>query len=512
MKLLNTITASAAVALLALLGSGCSDDTTTENPSTEPLTKGDATLTLTIGKAETKSAQDGDIMNRLAILLVSTNSTIVGRSITTPAAASATVTFPNVMRGSYTLYIVANAPTDIDFSQSAYAVGATLPTTLVDQQLSTLTGTNIPSYTDAQGMPLSLIKSVALVSGDNSVSAELERVTGRFNIQVYNHIPTKTVGISNVTLSNFNANTGYLFSHSYVPPATVTYRGFPPFTTSSIIPSYGNAAVLSGYLYENAAPAYTVDITGALLNASDNPTSYAVVKSAGANIGSTSGLTTASTYFLRSYSGTTYYMYMDASGNMGVTSFASDAALTANPDYKNFLWQFANESTGIITGRIMNVGTGRYITLSGGTLGSTATASSATTLYTGNFTTYSTLYFRQGTTGTRYFISRNGSTLNTLSRNNTQPSSSNSAWYAREFSQSSAWVNAGGTTLTPVKEFTVSKQITYINSFGAAAALTRIARNDQINMKVNIYYSESSGVLDFEVATWIKKTGDITFE
>ena len=56
-------------------------------------------------------------------------------------------------------------------------------------------------------MPLTLVKEVALSPGANQISAELERVVGRFSVSVYNHIDNKKLCISNVELSDFNAST-----------------------------------------------------------------------------------------------------------------------------------------------------------------------------------------------------------------------------------------------------------------------------------------------------------------
>ena len=179
-KLRNKILTWGTVILL-FAGVGC-EDQDTAFPSQEEGRGRDASLTLAIGENLSRAAKDGDSMKKLVVLLVDVNSEIVGRDISTPDAVSQTVTFTGLLRGQYTLYIIANAPGDLDLSTAAYEVGATLPGTLKDRLLVTLSGTDTPSYDDTDGMPLTLVKEVALSPGANQISAELERVVGRFSV------------------------------------------------------------------------------------------------------------------------------------------------------------------------------------------------------------------------------------------------------------------------------------------------------------------------------------------
>ena len=78
-------------------------------PSQEEGRGRDASLTLAIGENLSRAAKDGDSMKKLVVLLVDVNSEIVGRDISTPDAVSQTVTFTGLLRGQYTLYIIANA-------------------------------------------------------------------------------------------------------------------------------------------------------------------------------------------------------------------------------------------------------------------------------------------------------------------------------------------------------------------------------------------------------------------
>ena len=74
------------------------------------------------------------------------------------------------------------------------------------------------------------------------------------------------------------------------------------------------------------------------------------------------------------------------------------------------------------------------------------------------------------------------------------------------------WKDAGGNTLTPVKNFSVTTPINYINSFGATAALKYIYRNEHLHTTANVFYNEGQGTFNFEVVPWEKKTADITFD
>ena len=107
-----------------------------------------------------------------------------------------------------------------------------------------------------------------------------------------------------------------------------------------------------------------------------------------------------------------------------------------------------------------NVGTDRYITISGSEPGIGPTGSNF------NFGASTGIYFRSG----RY-ISRNGENISTRGSIN-----NNSRWYLRPYTETEEWKDAGGNTLTPVKNFSVTTPINYINSFGATAALKYIYR------------------------------------
>ncbi len=298
-KLRNKILTWGTVILL-FAGVGC-EDQDTAFPSQEEGRGRDASLTLAIGENLSRAAKDGDSMKKLVVLLVDVNSEIVGRDISTPDAVSQTVTFTGLLRGQYTLYIIANAPGDLDLSTAAYEVGATLPGTLKDRLLVTLSGTDTPSYDDTDGMPLTLVKEVALSPGANQISAELERVVGRFSVSVYNHIDNKKLCISNVELSDFNASIGYLFNHNNTIPGAVTYRSFPPLTDIISIASHGSASVFDKYLYENIASTYEMTIEGAIFEESDNPATCVINQ----NIGSNQTLTVRMTFMLFAVTRTT---------------------------------------------------------------------------------------------------------------------------------------------------------------------------------------------------------------
>ena len=501
----NTIT-SWLLAIVVLLSAGCSKDVV-DNQTESGDGQGDATLTLTIGKSETRSAKDGDLMNNLTVLLVSSTSNIVGRSITTPNAATATVSFSRIVRGDYTLYIVANAPSNIDLSTSAYAVGATLPTTLVNQLLPSLTGTDTPVYTDQQGMPLSLIKKIALGPGANAVSAVLERVTGRLRITVFNHIPSKKLCISRGSLSNFNANTGYLFSHNYTPPTSVSYRAFASSSQIWSIESYTNTDVLDKYVYENQASSYEVHLEGAIFNVSDQPASYTSTVTIGNNISSNTQITAGNSYFIRSYSDQNYYLYMTDEGTLGARYFASDAALLAAADYRNFLWKFSGTSSGTL----QNVQTERYLAFDDDYYQWTSqtTDDSYASLY---FGTSKAVYIRYGSSGYRYFVRRNETSITEGGRYNNNPTNDNDRWYLRAFNLDMGWKDANGNVVNPIKKFVAVQPINYINSFGASAVLDQIKRNENLHMIVNVYYSESANLLDFEVESWLEKSAETTFD
>ena len=469
-KLRNKILTWGTVILL-FAGVGC-EDQDTAFPSQEEGRGRDASLTLAIGENLSRAAKDGDSMKKLVVLLVDVNSEIVGRDISTPDAVSQTVTFTGLLRGQYTLYIIANAPGDLDLSTAAYEV--------------TLSGTDTPSYDDTDGMPLTLVKEVALSPGANQISAELERVVGRFSVSVYNHIDNKKLCISNVELSDFNASIGYLFNHNNTIPGAVTYRSFPPLTDIISIASHGSSSGFDKYLYENIASTYEMTIEGAIFEESDNPATCVINQNIGSN--QTSINSPDDVYVIRSYSDNTYYLYTNGS-TLSAKQPADDNELIND---KNYQWQFSGTSSGTMK----NVGTDRYITISGSEPGIGTTGSNF------NFGASTGIYFRS-----RRYISRNGENISTRSSIN-----NNSRWYLRPYTETEEWKDAGGNTLTPVKNFSVTTPINYINSFGATAALKYIYRNEHLHTTANVFYNEGQGTFNFEVVPWEKKTADITFD
>ena len=483
--------------MLLLAGAGCGDNgTALPSPGNEGARN--ASLAIAIGRSASRAAKDGDAMKNLTVLLANGTS-IAARDISNPEAASRTVTFENLSRGPYTLYIVANAPEGLDLSTTAYAPGATLPAEFADRLLAALSGTASPSYDDTGGMPLTLVKEIMVVPGTNNVSAELERVVGRFSVSIHNHADNKTLCIREVRLSDFNASSGYLFNRDNTIPPGNTYRAFPAAAGVIAIPEHGSANAFDEYLYENKAPAYEMAIEGAIFEGTmATPVTYSVNKTIGSN--ETSISNTNNTYVIRSYSDDSYYLYMNGT-TLSAKVPANDNELIND---KNYHWQFSGTSSGTIK----NVGTGRYITISDGTL-STGTSGS-----TFNFGISYGIYFRASAGRTRYFINRDGTNINTTSRSNNNPPNNNNncRWYLCLYTETEAWQDGNGTLANPLKDFSTTIPINYLTPSGATVPLEYIYRNEHVHTTVNVFYNENYGIFNLEVIPWEKKTAEITFD
>lgn len=227
-------------------------------------------------------------------------------------------------------------------------------------------------------------------------------------------------------------------------------------------------------------------IEGAIFEESDNPATCVINQNIGSNQISINS--PDDVYVIRSYSDNTYYLYTNGS-TLSAKQPADDNELIND---KNYQWQFSGTSSGTMK----NVGTDRYITISGSEPGIGPTGSNF------NFGVSTGIYFRSG----RY-ISRNGENIFTRGSIN-----NNSRWYLRPYTETEEWKDAGGNTLTPVKNFSVTTPINYINSFGATAALKYIYRNEHLHTTANVFYNEGQGTFNFEVVPWEKKTADITFD
>ena len=170
-----------------------------------------------------EGAVDGSKMNNLHIWLVGSDGSIKDyidgtvayvddntRYCTIDAGgATAKALFTNVEKGNYTLYFVANLPSDSPLV--SYKKGGTIDAGFKDRLLANVVD-NQPPYDETSGMPLSLVKSISVGAGTNSLTGELVRTCARIRLTVRNNTVSNTLILRKIALSaNGNPSTGYLF-------------------------------------------------------------------------------------------------------------------------------------------------------------------------------------------------------------------------------------------------------------------------------------------------------------
>lgn len=488
---------------------------------------GDASLTITIAApaddntravAAEGSAAAGDKMNKLLALLVSGDNKIVARQVVVDTASGftdatnkkAVVTFDNLAVATYSVYLIANYESVSTVNWANYTVGTSVGAALTDALVgATLTGTATPSF-ETYGMPMTAKLTATLQHGTNAVSAEVERVVGRFGLSVHNHVVGNDykVVVSDIELSSFNASNTYLFNHSNaLPTSAKPYRKFFESATESTYVPVNKSTPFDQYVYETDASAtYALSMAVAIFNSSevDATTPPSVVTTLGPEAANHNTINnTSSEHFLYNMGQTGYFYMTDTGGLM----LSDDVPVATNPLYDNYKWIFSGTSSGTIR----NVGTGRYLRNNGGTLTTTTYSYQATTFTFGKQDSPSSFFmrYRESYGSTRYFISGTSETgVGFTTRDNNNPDQDSQRWYLRLETTTSAWQ-----PVAPVVTAEITNHALTYDDEGYVKPLEQIKRNQNIQVGVNLFYNPEDGYFNFEVETWEDKTvGNVTFD
>lgn len=503
-----------------------------------------------------EGAVDGSKMNNLHIWLVGSDGSIKDyidgtvayvddntRYCTIDAGgATAKALFTNVEKGNYTLYFVANLPSG--FPLDSYQKGGTIDDSFKDRLLANVEN-NQPPYDETSGMPLSLVKSISVGAGTNSLTGELVRTCARIRLTVRNNTVSNTLILRKIALSaNGNPSTGYLFPREdFSIPVTamgpfnsleLTTKGE---TTDIVIPHGETHTYIDQYMYEtgpNGSVNLGFNIAGGLF--ADGVT-YGVMGqvetgSSGtktvytANGTSSSSIVPGTYYLIKSNTGG-YFLYDDGSGKPKATSETTAVALMSEENPTKYLWTFS--ATG--NAEIQNVGTGHYLnigtdnTVSMSTKASTANVSSNTgsgfRLYKGSSTGNG-----NNTVNNAYTLSIKASAVSIITnqttgnKSNVTPSSDSSCYLqlylvtSQEVPVPSTELNLkdnNGNAAEKYFDQTISS-LNYIGKYGTPVPLKHIYRNQDVQIVVNVHYNPSSGVLYFETTDWEKDDNNTTFD
>lgn len=470
-------------ALLAALAFTCCEKT--------PQVYGDeGELVINIGQASTRSAKDGDTMNSLKVWMFKDGNSLYAGS--TPQAAKATVTFDNLARGEYDLYILANDPGNCGASSTAAELNdATLPAL----------ENNRPPFSDENAMPLSIAQKVSIGPGKNEIDAQLLRVCGRVRVTVRNKAEDKQVFISQLALTDKNPSAGYLFPRNGEAPSGTQYEVFANFVDVKGIAPGGEEKILDTYLYETGTiDAIGLSFTGGLFQS--DYTGTPSVKEETVNRYGMEGsekntdFNSTDKYFIASASNPRFFLGADADKELDIKQFGTDDELILNSDATKYLWGFSSDRNGTL---MQNFETKQYLNIpTDGKIPSLTDTQSTISTGTDN--------------GGRYFYWD----WYYLSNNNGEPGistslSSTEKWYLRKA------VVASTATIRALegaeKDIDVTRPfLTRINSYGGTDKITGISRNEDLNVVVNIYYSTQLGAFTFEVQAWDKHSTGTSFD
>lgn len=507
-----------------------------------PGSEGSGDIVIELSSAlQTKAdeARDGSKMNNLHIWLVS-GSNIVDylnwevaytdentsycQISAEDGGATAKALFTGVDKGQYTLYFVANLPSNLKIS--AYKKGGTIDANFTHHILPSVVN-NEPPFDDEAGMPLSLVKSIEVSAGTNRISAELVRTCARIRLTVRNNTVENTLVLKKIALSaNGNPSVGYLFPRAdFSKPASamgpfnsmeLTTEGQ---TTNIVIPHGETHTYIDQYMYEtgpNGAVSLGFEIAGGLFGdgvssatmaqvpTGSSGTKYVLSDNNPSNI-LTSGM------FLIKVRDNGYYLY-DDNGTPKATTETDANDLMAEEDPTIYLWTFSN-TTGTTT--IRNVKTGRYLNVPASYTESVSMSNTGTDLTITN-------------SGTEYsFSAKSGNSYYTLSL--TSGSVSKSYNFKGAASNNSNKLNLYLVNLQtePIYELNLKdnngnaaekyfdktvSSLHYIGKYGNPIPLEHIYRNQDVQIVVNVHYNPASGVLYFETSDWEDESNDTTFD
>lgn len=483
--------------LLLLVMSGCAKAALIEGENGEVSGAETVRIGITTAAVDTKTAKDGDIMNNLRIWLVKNGETTVKYySATTPNAAAKEVVFQNVERGEYTMYIIANSTVN-----SSYVQGSIINDSFMNVTLPSLSG-NQPPFTDADGMPMSLIQEIQVTAGTNYIEAQLIRVCGKIRVTVHNRTADKKVFLSDFSFTGKNPSNGYLFFKDHDVPARTTYGDFTSLNATTGSETIGIAVnedkvVFEQYLYESGNIELGLDIKGALYpeDFSGTPTLASVTTSKWEFTGSATNtdIETGSYYVIANAANQRFFLCINNDELTAERGQANDAAflasMNANEDQSlKFLWTFSPSGG---TTAIRNYGK-RYLTI-GENYGTSSTSS---TVYTDIYNNTRRFYGYDWRWRNNYLYYDSG--IRVSDQNTTDV---NRGWYLKKI-QRVSYTSLSFTDTESLEFSHTASALKYIDDFGAPVTLKEICRNQILDIHLNVFHSESTGKLYFEVNAW----------
>lgn len=484
------------------------------------------------GGTKAGTAADGDVMNNLHIWVADPDGKVVryaswsgtdGDIVMNSGDSTATATFTNIERNTYTVYLIANKPSGL----YTPAVGATIGDEFKKYVLSGFAN-KVPDFS-GDGMPLSLVESISISAGKNSLNAELIRSCGRIRVSVRNNTLDKNIFLQSVALGEKNPNKGYLFQQDdQSVPSGIKYGEFKDSfsyttagqTVSKYIAPGEVETIIDQYIYESGVGAVAnmgLQFAGGVFENSatsaklDDVVSYTY--SAGTEFTKfyKTNISKTGLYLIRNCA-QNYFLKSD--GTIMREKFHSSINdILALDNVKEYLWKFNYSSilssgTGPSKSPIQNYSTGTYINFA--KTGSTAGAISLTS---------NSQTFIIGTQGMGMLIRYDDSSDKVYCQyvDNAQVITYSTAldiekvyWYMTKVNEDSVTSFEFVDALKTFKK--TLPNINYINDFGVSVPLTQICRNEDVNIVINIYYNPEYANVYFDVEAWTGVKNETTFD
>lgn len=256
---------------------------------------GSIELRLDSGKAislltKATDLEEGLKFDNLLVILVNNSGNVVGNVYRTESSVTQdVVSFDGLLPGNYHVYAYANIDADawqnsggdLISAQEKLLTAGTPFASFVDRELAALTDTDVPSN-PSTSMLLTGHKEIPVGLTRVSETLDLLRPVVRFRVIIRNHTQFP-VGVRDLRFSKFNPDRTYLLDHSDasgVPsiPSGVTYRSMPAFDTAAgdndSVSEDSEAVIYQRLIYENVySGVYKVFATLALDRSSESMSS-----------------------------------------------------------------------------------------------------------------------------------------------------------------------------------------------------------------------------------------------
>lgn len=480
------------------------------------------------------TAADGDKMNNLHIWIVGPDKKVVryaswsgtdGDIVMDSRNSTAKAKFTNISRGSYTVYFIANKPTGL----SVPLVGGKIDDAFKKYVLSGFEN-NAPDFRTDDGMPLSLVESISISAGSNSLSAELIRACGRIRVSVRNNTLDKNIFLQSVVLGEKNRNKGYLFPQDdHSVPSGTEYTGFEDSfsyttagqTVSNYIAPGEVKTIIDQYIYESGVDAVAdmgLQFAGGVFEKTktsavlDNVTTYSyTAPDPEFKAFYSSNISTEGLYLIRNRA-QNYFLKSD--GTIMREKFHSSINdILALDNVKEYLWKFnyskiLSSGTGPSKSPVQNYSTGTYLNFAktGSTAGAISLSSNSQTFIIGTQSMGMLIRFDDSSDKVYCQYVDNAQVI-TYS---TSSDIDQVYWYMTKVKEepvtSFEFVDA-------LKTFKKSlPNINYLNDFGVAVPLTQICRNEDVNIVINVFYNPEYALVYFDVEAWTGVDNETTFD